>query len=239
MEQVAYSDFIKSLPDPTLFASIGMRPMDANIALELSPSLAFPMIDMILGGPGLPLSQNRNLTEIELNIIEGVLKLAMKDLGSAWRPIMEFDFFLEGKGTKAQIFQIVSPSETVITVKLELKIGESSGTMNLCIPARVLKMLRGKFDQQWSVRRQKTAGNETERLLELIKPMHVLLSGEIRSSTLTLNDLLMISAGDIIELNERIGDPVFLCVGGIEKFMGRIVQRRGKKAFEISERYAG
>ena len=35
LEHVSYAAFIKALPDPTLFASIGMRPLDSNIALEL------------------------------------------------------------------------------------------------------------------------------------------------------------------------------------------------------------
>jgi flagellar motor switch protein FliM len=240
LEQISYSAFIKSLPDPTLFASLGMRPLDGNIALEMSPALVFPMIDMILGGPGRALSDNRNLTEIELNIIEGVVKLAMRDLREAWHPVIELEFFMEGKGTKAQMFQIVSPAETVIAAHLELKIGDNSGTMNLCIPSRILKLLRNKFDQQWNSRRQKsTVGNEAERIYELMKPVSIPLNGEIRSSKLTVNDLLKISAGDVIELNERITDPVLLCVGGIAKFAGRIVQRRGKKAFEVSDRFAG
>ncbi len=235
LEQIPYGEFIKSLPDPTLFASIGMRPLDGNIALELNPALVFPMIDMILGGPGRALPEARNLTEIELNIIEGVIKLAMRDLRSAWHPIMELDFFLEGKGTKAQMFQIVSPAETVIAVHLELKIGENSGTINLCIPSRILKLLRGKFDQQWNVRRQKSAGNEAERIFELLKPIAIPLCGEIQSSRLTVDDLLKVAIGDVIELNERVGDPVLLCVGGIAKFSGRMVQRRGKRAFEVTE----
>ncbi len=239
LEQMSYAAFIKSLPDPTLFASFGIRPLDGNIALELNPSLVFPMIDMILGGPGRALTESRNLTEIELNIIEGVIKLAMRDLASAWHPIMELDFFLEGKGTKAQMFQIVSPVETVIAVHFELKIAENSGLMNLCIPSRLLKLLRNKFDQQWNVRRQKTAGNEAERIFELLKPISVPLSSEIQRSRLTVDDLLKVAVGDVIELNERVGDPVLLCVGGAAKFLGRIVQRRGKRAFEIADRYIG
>jgi flagellar motor switch protein FliM len=239
VEQVSYSAFIKSLPDPTLFTSIGMRPLDCNIALELNPSLAFPMIDMILGGPGRSMPESRNLTEIELNIIEGVIKLAMRDLCEVWHSIMELDFFLEGKGTKAQMFQIVSPAETVIAVSLELKIADTTGAINLCIPARILKMLRGKFDQQWNARKQKAEGGEAERIYELIKPVSVPLTSEIRRSKLTMDDLLKVSVGDVIELNERINDPVFLCVGGIAKFEGRLVQRRGKRAFEITERYIG
>ena len=237
LEQVSYSAFIKSLSDPTLFASLGMRPLDGNIALEMNPSLVFPMIDMILGGPGHPMNENRNLTEIELNIIEGVIKLAMRDLGEAWHPVMALDFFLEGKGTKAQMFQIVSPAETVIAVHLEIKIGDTAGTMNLCIPSRILKLLRNKFDQQWNTRRQKATGSEAERIYELIKPISIPLSSEIRSSKLTLDDLLKVSVGDVIELKERIGDPVLLCLGGIPKYIGRIIQRRGKKAFEVSERF--
>jgi len=239
VEQIPYSAFIRSLTDPTLFASLGMRPLDGNFALELNPSLVFPMIDMILGGPGQPVSENRNLTEIELNIIEGVVKLAMRDLRDAWHPVMELEFFLEGKGTKAQMFQIVSPAETVIAVRLEVKIGENSGAMNLCIPSRILKMLRNKFDQQWNAPRQKNTGGEVARIIELVKHVPVPLSGRILRSRLTLDDLLKVSAGDIIELNERVGDPVFLCVGGKAKFQGKIVQRRGKKAFEISDRFAG
>lgn len=239
LEQVPYSTFIKALPDPTLFASIGMRPLEANIALELNPSLVFPMIDMILGGPGHALEENRNLTEIEMNIVEGVIKLAMRDLCGAWHPIMELDLFLEGKGTKAQMFQIVSPAETVIAVHLELKIGESSGTMNIGIPSRMLKSLRSKFDQQWNTPRQKPSGSEAERIFELIKPVPISVSSEVRRSRVTLNDLLKASVGDVIELNERITDPVYLCVGGIAKFAGKIIQRRGKRAFEITAGYSG
>lgn len=239
MEQVSYSAFLKSLPDPTLFASIGMRPLDGNIAWELNPSLAFPMIDMILGGPGRPLADNRNLTEIELNIIEGVIKLGMRDLTDAWHPIMDIDFFLEGKGTKSQMFQIVSPAETVIAVHFEIRIGENSGMMNLCLPSRVLKLLRNKFDQQWNSRRHKTSSSEVEKLYEMVKGVSVPVSSEIRSARLTMDDLLKISVGDVIQLNERIGDPILLCVGGIGKFTGRVVQHRGKKAFEVIDRLAG
>ena len=165
IDQVPYSDFLKLLPDPTLFSSIGMRPLDSNMALELNPSLVFPMIDMLLGGPGNTPLGERNLTEIELNIIEGVIKLAMRDLKEAWRPIMDLEFYLDGMGSKPQMFQIVSPGETVVAVGLEIKVGENSGMMNICIPSRMLKTNRHRFDQQWNIRRQKVLGSEAEKIL--------------------------------------------------------------------------
>jgi flagellar motor switch protein FliM len=235
VDQVAYSEFLKPLPDPTLFSSIGMRPLDTNMALELNPSLVFPMIDMLLGGPGNPVPTARNLTEIEMNIIEGVIKLAIRDMKEAWRQIMEVEFFLDGTGTKPQMFQIVSPVETVVAVGMEIKTGENTGIMNICIPSRMLKVIRHKFDQQWNTRRQKIAGSEAERILSLIRTAPLLTTGEVCDSNLTFDDLMRIAEGDIIQLNHRVGDPVLLSVGGVPKFAGRIISRRGKKAFEITK----
>jgi flagellar motor switch protein FliM len=239
VDQVAYSEFLKPLPDPTLFSSIGMRPLDTNIALELNPTLVFPMIDMLLGGPGNPVPNPRSLTEIEMNIIEGVIKLAIRDMKEAWRQIMEVEFFLDGTGTKPQMFQIVSPVETVVAVGMEIKTGENTGIMNICIPSRMLKVIRHKFDQQWSTRRQKVAGSDAEKIMGLLRCTPVRLTGEVCGSTLTVDDLMRVADGDIIQLNHRVGDHVMLSVGGVPKFAGRIVARRGKKAFEILQELGG
>jgi len=79
----------------------------------------------------------------------------------------------------------------------------------------------------------------TWRIYELMEPIPMSITAEIRNSSLTMNDLLNVSVGDIIDLNKRMDDPVYLCVGGIAKFAGRMVQRQGKKAFEISCRLSG
>ncbi len=237
IDQVPYSDFLKLLPDPTLFSSLGMRPLESNVALELNPSVVFPMIDMLLGGPGNTPLGERSLTEIELNIIEGVVKLAMRDLKEAWRPIMDIEFYLDGMGSKPQMFQIVAPGETVVAVGLEIKVGENSGMMNLCVPSRMLKTNRHRFAQQWNIRRQKVLGSDAEKILGLLQPASVALSGELRDSSLSVEDLLTISVGDVVQLTRRVGDPVLLCVAGVAKFQGRMIARRGKKAFEISREY--
>ncbi|HSW39772.1 MAG TPA: flagellar motor switch protein FliM [Acidobacteriota bacterium] len=236
VEQMSYAAFLKKLGDPTLFCSIGMRPLDGNMALELEPSLVFPMIDMILGGPGLAAVKNRNLTEIELNIIEGVIKVVMRDLRTAWLAIIDLDLFLEGKGTKGHMFQIVSPGETVIAVHFELKVADFTGAMNICIPSGILKLLRNKFDQQWNVRRHKASGDDAVRILEHMKMARFPLTGEIINSKMTVSELLKVAAGDVVVLNQRVDDPLALCVGGKVKLTGRVVQRRGKKAFEVDGR---
>lgn len=81
---------------------------------------------------------------------------------------------------------------------------------------------------------EKPDAETAERIFELMKPVPMALSCELRNASITMEDLLKVSVGDILDLDERGGEPVYLCVGGIARFFGRMVQRRGKKAFEIS-----
>ncbi len=78
-----------------------------------------------------------------------------------------------------------------------------------------------------------------ERITELCEPIYFHLSGEIRGSNIRMQDLLRMSVGDIITLKGRIGDPMVLCVAGVPKFTGKILQRRGKKVFSITGRTSG
>ncbi|MEJ2245037.1 MAG: hypothetical protein P8Y80_02955 [Acidobacteriota bacterium] len=146
--QGTYSSFLKTLPDPTLFAVVGVRPVNNSLALELNPSLVFPLVDMILGGVGRLPVENRILTVMDLDTIDCLLRLAIRDLTDVWNPIIDLDFFLEDKGTSAQMFQVASFSDAVVTVSLEVEIGENSGRMNICIPSRFLKQLWNKFDRE-------------------------------------------------------------------------------------------
>ena len=53
VEQFAYSEFLMSLADPTAHYAIAMPPLDGLGALELNPTMAFTIVDRMLGGPAL------------------------------------------------------------------------------------------------------------------------------------------------------------------------------------------
>lgn len=233
IDQISYAEFLKRLSDPTYYGALSLRPMIGSVALEISPALAFSMIDILLGGPGQPPAENRALTEIETNIMDGIVRLILRDLKEAWRPILEVEPHLEAIETKPQMLQIVAPGEAIVDVGFEIKLGENGGALHLGLPSMMLKVNRGKFDQYRQPRRAGSDDREAHRVRELLRNVPLTLTTEIRNRNLLIEDLLSIGAGDIMQLDQRVGDPVLLCIGGAAKFQGRIVVRRGKKAFEI------
>src|SRR2546425_5958537 len=54
--QLSYSEFLNTVADPTCYAAISLKPLDGIAAIEMSPTLAFPMIDRLLGGAGQPMT---------------------------------------------------------------------------------------------------------------------------------------------------------------------------------------
>src|SRR5947209_4157084 len=161
VEQLSYSEFLECLPSPTCIASLGLKPYDGNAVLELNSSLIFPILEILLGGDGkLQFSANREITEIEQVLLDGLLRLILRDLHEAWTFVTPIDFTIDNIETEPQFLQILAPTEAVVAVAIEIRIGDSIGMMNIAMPSIIIKMMRQKFDQQWTLR--KSAPTEAE-----------------------------------------------------------------------------
>ncbi len=238
VDQVSYIEFLKQVSDPTLFCSLSMLPMHGNVAMEISPPLAFPVIDILLGGPGKPPSEIRSLTEIEMQIVEGFIKLALLSLKEAWRPLVAIEPKLESTETKPQMLQLVAAGEAVVAIGFEVKVSENSGMLNLCIPSNMLKMNRSLLDLQRRHHHAESRGSEIEKISGILRSAQIKLTSEVRDKAVVVEDLLSVMAGDTIQVNHAVGDPILLNVSGVPKFYGQIIERRGKRAFEITHKYA-
>jgi len=237
VDQGTYQEYLKQLPDPTLFCALSMPPMRGSLAIEFSPTLVFPIIDMLLGGTGSSPQQNRTLTEIEMQVMEGVIKIVLGDLKEAWRPLMEISPRLDSRETRPQMLQIVAPGEAVVALRFDIKVGENAGMINLCIPSVVLKMNRVLFDHQRRQHPVESGSEEPQRIRSLLRSARLDIFTAIHDRSLVVEDLLRVDVGDIIQLNHPVGDPIVLSVGGVPKFCGRIVARRGRRAFEITDSF--
>lgn len=234
VEQLSFLEFSQCLPAPTCIVSLSMRPFDGNAVLELNPTMVFPILEMLLGGSGkTPYKVTREITEIEQSILDGLFRIILHDLREAWSPISQINFAIEAHETEPQLLQILAPNEAVVTVGMEIRIGEVAGMMNLGIPSIIIKMLRQKFDQQWSVRKSESTEEEQARILRLIKPAQLKFDARLQGPSLTVEQMLGLQPDDVVEFDFPVNRPVNLLVNGALKFNGRIVNTGRKRAFHI------
>jgi flagellar motor switch protein FliM len=93
VEQTSYSDFLECLPPSTFVACLGMQPFEGTAVLELNPSLVFAILELLLGGSGKSQTNlRREVTEIERNLMDGTLRLILRNLSEAWKTVAAIDF---------------------------------------------------------------------------------------------------------------------------------------------------
>src|SRR5215470_9536411 len=209
VEQLSFLEFTQCLPSPTSLIALGMKPFDGNAVLELNPSLVFPILEMLLGGTGkLATKLTREVTEIEQSIMEGFLRIVLHDLRTSWHAVTALDFSIESHETEPQLLQILAPNEAVVAISMEVRIGDTAGMMNIGIPSIVVKMLRQKFDQQWSVRKTQATEEEHSRILRLMRPSMMHVDTRLQGPTLTVGTLLDLSEGDVLAFDFPVTKPI-------------------------------
>ena len=235
VEQISFGEFQQYLPTPTSISNISMKPMEGNAVLEMNPSLVFPMLDTMLGGNGQSVSvEVRELTEIELSIMEGVVRIVLHDLKETWAPVADIDFTIEGTETQPQLMQILSPNEAVVAIGFEITLGESRGMMNLGIPSIIVKMMSQKFEQQWSIQRRSGSDAEQNEMRSLLNRVPLTLEARMTGASIQVKDLLALEPQDVISLDIPVRRPAELRVNGRAKFLGEIVADGNHRAVVVT-----
>jgi flagellar motor switch protein FliM len=236
VEQLSYSEFLECLPSPTCIASLGLKPYDGNAVLELNSSLIFPILEILLGGDGkLQFSSQREITEIEQVLLDGLFRLILRDLQEAWRFVTPIDFTIETIETEPQFLQILAPTEAVVAVAIEIRIGDSVGMMNIAMPSIIIKMMRQKFDQQWSLRKSASTDQEQCRILDLIRTSRLQSEVRLAGPRLLLRDLMDLEEGDVLSFEFPTSRPLDLILNGEKKYLGKMVNAGRRAAFQVLE----
>ncbi|CAM4136662.1 flagellar motor switch protein FliM [Treponema peruense] len=222
VDQLTYEEFIRSIPTPTTLAVINMDPLKGNAVLEIAPEITFIIIDRLFGGSGDTGGKvNRDLTDIEQSVMEGIIVRILANMREAWTQVIDLRPRLQQIETNPQFAQIVPPNEMVILVTLEIKIGEEAGMMNICIPYITIEPIVSKLSSQFwfsSVRRSSTT-QYLGTLKEKLADVEMELVADIGSINVPIRDVLALRIGDVVRLdNIRVGEPLTLSVGSKKKF---------------------
>jgi len=238
VEQLSFMEFSQCLPSPSCLVALDMKPFEGAAVLEINPALVFPIIEMLLGGSAKSLIKvNREITEIEQSVLDGLFRITLNDLKMAWHAVTPMEFTIQAHETEPQLLRILAPNEAVVAVSMEVHIGDNAGMMNIGIPSIVIKMLRHKFDQQWSVRKSQSTEQEQARMLRLIRPAHMQLDGRLEGPTMSVENLMDLKKDDILTFDYPVGRQVNLNLNRKLKYRGHIVSAGRRRAFQVDEMY--
>jgi len=236
VDQMTYGEFLMSLPSPTSFNVFSIKPLDGNCVLEINPSIAFPMIDRLLGGNGEGFETSRELTDIEVNLLDAILRMMMQRLKESWSMITDMYPNIEAKESSPNVVQIVSQNEIVIMVVMEIIVGNSSGMINICYPVIYLEPILSRLANRDIMLGETSAKKSRNKELKtLIGRAEVLYEAILGKSVVSVNEFLNLKEGDILRLDRSANDKAIVTIDKKEVFLAEVGLHRFRKSIRIEE----
>lgn len=238
-EAVTYSEFSNALSNPVLLAVVNMSPLSGNIILEMATNIGYTIIDRLLGGSGEPLMKTRDFSEIELSILEKIFNIIIDLLREPWENVVEITPYLERIETNSQFAQIISPTEMIAIVTININIGGVEGLMNVCLPYITLEDVMDKLNTKYwfSTMQDRDEQSYADVIETAINKALIPVSAELGKSTITVMDFVNLQVGDIIKLNRSIEDELDVYVGNIVKFKALPGSFSDNYAVKVTEIY--
>jgi flagellar motor switch protein FliM len=141
----------------------------------------------------------------------------------AWQDITEMNPTRQLTETNAQFVQIVPPSDTVVSVLFEIRLGDARGAMSLCIPYVFLKPVATNLSgQRWFSPTAPVPSKEVrDRITSKVRTTKIPCIIELGRTQLAVRDVIEMEEGDIIRLDRKATEPIDLRIGGRPKFRVR------------------
>ena len=232
VDQLTYAECVSSFADPTAFYALSLAPFEDAAALEITPAVAFALVDRLLGGGGKAAVQHRALTAIELKMLDGCVDRWLESLTEAWKPTADATFAIRGRETEPSMLAIAAPDAVFVVVGIDTRIGDSQGLVSLCLPVSLVESGRGAANANW--RRQQPAISPVERgwihdnLGRVLLPVSPYLETRLAG-----RDVLALELGDLVSLGIALTDPIDVRVGGVKKLRGRLAARDARAELHV------
>ncbi len=237
VEQLTYQEFIQSLANPSVITILAVPPLKGNIIVEVNTEIAFAFIDRVFGGTGRSGVKVRVLTEIEEAVMKRFVDTSVSHLKDAWSNVVEFFPSIEATESNPQFTQIVPPSDMVVIITIQMKLGDVEGMMNICIPYLVLEPIMPKLSTTFWVASSVSKDRDPKQLEILqskIERTRVPFVVEMGSIDISIREFLTLGFGDVLQLDTKVDAPLMCRVGSKIKYYCRPGTSGKKMAVQIT-----
>jgi len=223
VDQTTYKEFIMSLSNPSCSYQFTLGPTNGQAIIDIAMPVVFAFVDRIFGGKGSSQGVTaRQLTPIEIGVINRIVKRVIEDLEATWEPILRVEITDIELETNPEFMQITAANEIVILMAFEVNSTNASGLVSLCYPFFTLESILPRLGQQTYVRRSPENAEQLKLDNRLrLGGMDVEMVAELGRTKVALEEAQSLGAGDVVRLPTRTTEPATVYMGGKPKFLAR------------------
>ena len=241
IEEQRYYEFSNALTDGDVLALSNVVVEGAEdespVLYYLTPSLGMCMMDLMLGGEGV-MEQDELMdhlyTDLELRLYETIMQDLISVMGSGWANYLDLEFQYTRTEVNPTLVQLLGIDEVVVIIDLRLKFPNYSGRMSICLPAMMLTNLFAIINHK-NADRKGSAEEKSEEIFDSLRDSSLEIVAHMPEARLQLSDIYHLNVGDVIDLGQKQGSSIYLCIGGYNWFTGQMGTHNKKMAVKIED----
>ncbi len=237
IEEMTFYGFNSALPSPVILAILSAPPMEGSLLIQLSAEVANAIVSRLLGGSGAMNENKKAFTDIELAILEHIIRQMTHFFDEAWVKVIKVHSHLERIETSSQFAQIVDVNEPVALVTMNVKLGNEAGIISICLPHMAIEPVAKQLNTRswYSGAQIRKVLPATETVRKKIANSDVTVHALFNNTTATVEDISSLQVGDVIQLEHKVGAPLKIMLQNIPKFRASIGTMGSRYAVKVMD----
>jgi flagellar motor switch protein FliM len=204
-----YDEYAASLPATTAMVLCELDGFAPRGVIQFPTVAALSWVNAMLGGSGEPVASERTFTQIEHALVRRLMDDALEDLRYSLGSLLTAPIAVAAIQYNSQFAQAAATTELMIVAAFQLRVGDSTASATVALPAAALLPQLGDPNPTSS----------TEDARELIDAqlsrVPVEVSLRLAPATVKPSVVLGLAVGDLLPLPHPNHRPFDLAVGGI------------------------
>jgi flagellar motor switch protein FliM len=218
----SYAELLPAPRDSAFCYLLASASSPGPVLLDISPEIAMAVIDGLLSGPGGIYVPQRRPSALERRLFARVAEAAAESLRECWPGQAPLALRPAGEAAAAG----TDPAgEDVVVLTFQMAVECSVGYLRLGVPE---SMLRGLPAAEAAEGAAPTCQSPLITLVEL--------TAAVEDVTVSAEDLEHLAPGDILATDTAADGDVLVRIGGIPRFLARLLAHSGRRAVAITGR---
>lgn len=232
LDQLPLKDHVLAIPPLSYIVPFSFTTMPGAVIVECDIGLAFPIIEVLLGGTGTSENIPRELSEIEEEIMQDVTSLIARQAELAWH--MPNMTMVTNHRIKASLLHQYCPAnEKVTLVQFQVEIAGKNGSFQLVFPTSFLNALLKQIKLEQPQHKGGLRYFPVRSIRERVLDCDVEIEAGLPRMKVAVRDLVALQPGCLLKLRTPVRTPGMLTVGGLDIFEATPVRNGSKKAAQV------
>jgi flagellar motor switch protein FliM len=222
---IRFGDYLNSIPLPAILSVFRAEELDNYGLITVDSSLIYSIVDVLLGGRRGTVAmriEGRPYTTIERTLVQQMVEVVLKDMGTAFEPLSQVNFVLDRLETNPRFAAIARPANAAILVRLRVDMEDRGGRVELLLPYATLEPIRKLLLQMFMGEK---FGRDTiweGHLASELWSTRVPLEAVLDEQNMTLAEVMNLQVGQTLMLNTAPDGLIDLKCGGVTLLKGHM-----------------